>query len=108
MNKLTNYGSHNYFIPRLSFHLSAGKQISESKEGFTQAEKKLYQVLQKVSNRSIAGEYIKHGIQGGVISFRKLVGELQDQLRDAPGSLEKIIGRDGIEALKNIPSQGCS
>jgi hypothetical protein len=59
-------------------------------------------LLTKVDKKSFIGFCICDAIETGRPSFDVVVSELKDQLRDAPGSLEKIIGREGIEVLKTI------
>lgn len=89
-----------YNIPRLRYLVCAGRK--ENEETLTQEEKRLYKILQKVNPSSAIGKSISIGISKGPETFRKLVGELIDQMNDAENNLKSVIGEDGIEALRNL------
>jgi hypothetical protein len=82
--------------------MATGKQDSQAPKGLTQAEEALYKILQTVSKKSIIGESIHVAISKGPETFRRMIKELEEQRKDAPVLTEKIIGKDGIEALKNL------
>lgn len=94
---------HSNVIPRLAFHLAARGQEQSSQAPLTKAEAHLHKVLQKAGRgETPIGAAVKLGTSTDNKTFRKLVCELKDQLRDGAGNvLENIIGREGIEALRN-------
>ena len=97
---MKNVSTNNY-CPRLAFHLSSGKRSSEKEAPLSKEEKRLYEILQKVSGKTIIGGCIRVAMsKGSNVAFRKIVSELKEQLTDVPGCLKDIVSTRGIELIK--------
>jgi hypothetical protein len=100
MNQKTNIHVMGSYRPYLGYYLANTGRETETP--LTQAEARLSKILQKTGTSTVIGKAISIVVSGTPGTFRKLVGELRDQLRDAPVLLEKVIGRNAVELLNDL------
>jgi hypothetical protein len=80
-----------------------------SNNGLSNQEKELYKALCKVSSKTLWGAAIKDCLQrfdstGNRELFTELSMSLASQLKDSNEIMLKIIGEDGVSALRKVSS----
>lgn len=102
--KTTTYGNSdadNSKLPGILFHGNS-QRVHFSKE-----ENELYKILSAIKFKSFWYEGIMHAcrevrVQGNILPFKQLIIQLRSQYNDQPEGMEKIIGKEGCDALLRV------
>jgi hypothetical protein len=89
------------------YNLLPAHSICNENSRLTDQEKELYQALCKVSSKTLWGAAIKDCLQrfdstGNRELFTELSMSLASQLKDSNKIMLKIIGEDGVSALRKV------
>jgi hypothetical protein len=105
MTQTTAY-ENRYVIPALHRHLLLNSGKGSKQETYTEEEKRLREILSKANSETIIGLAIRKRLSHrDVGAFRKMIVELQEQLRDCGRErMIEVLGIDAVKLLETISS----